>query len=205
MLKPENEEDYFLYIAGIIIILLIVGSCVPSLNYLVNLGFSGLLLFVTIKYTSLTKDILEDGSKNREIEFLQRQLEYFYCPLLHIIEKAQLAIKEVYYTKENNINYLKCLSTMCPILNENYKEIYRYKYLTNGDIKEKLPKIENYLHHMEGVIKNSQGVIGLGHDNDDYSYIYGHQEEIFQELVDFKDQLESEIEGINSKLINLIK
>lgn len=61
----------------------------PQLKNIADLGFGCILLIITLIYTAITGDILEDGKVAREIEFKQRQLEHFYYPLLHIIKEAE--------------------------------------------------------------------------------------------------------------------
>lgn len=185
MLKPKNKKYYDL-IAGSILVLLIVGAFVPSLNYLVDLGFSGLLLFATVMYTSLTKNILEDGRKNREIEFIQRQLECFYNPLLLTMEKAEIASKNVDIIDEAQNYHIACFDVMQPILEKGFHEIYNYHYLANKKIWGK-------------VIDVMKAMVSFPNE-----LLLETRSKAYFQTKDLEFELKEEVESLNEHLFNLI-
>lgn len=201
--KSKNRKYVIFPLFGLFIMGVLILETLKSENNIADLGFNGLLVLITFMYTYYTKDILEDGKTKREIEFIQRQLEYFYYPMLRVMENVQLAAKEVHYTEKNNAYFLKCFYTINPIFNENYKKIYIYQYLANEDIREKLLRIKIYMEYINAKKNDKSGKIIR--NNYEYSkYFREHQKEIFQEIMDFKDEIEDEIEIINDKLIDLI-
>ncbi|MDD3247971.1 MAG: hypothetical protein PHF18_14160 [Methanosarcina sp.] len=203
--KNRKYDLFSLMTLCIFVIMVILGVKGVPINDFVYIGFNGILVCVTVKYTIITKDILEDGKKKREIEFIQRKLEYFYYPLLRKMEKAE---KEGYLTfknlmSERNPNYNNerhnydffCVQYILKALkNDNIEELYKYKYLSSVPIREKFQKIEGYL-----------GYVSLVFESDDYvESVNERDERLFDEITSFKKELESEIKIINDKLIDLI-
>ena len=192
----------------IFVIMVILGAMGVPINDFVYIGFNGILVCVTVKYTIITKDILEDGKKKREIEFIQRQLEYFYYPVLHTIEKSQIQANIVYndlmyeeYETGKNHGYDFCIfQFIIDALKTNIEEIYKHKYLSSEAIRKKFQDIEIYLVHTPFKYE--------GHEYTYYEYLNGDEGPIFNEMLDkilsLKEDLKSEIEDLNKKLIDLI-
>lgn len=131
-----------LSILGIIIVcvfnMIFSGTIRTSFNDVVEIVFSSFLVLITYLYTSFTKDILEDGKKKREIEFIQRQLEYFYNPWLQILEEAKIVasknVDPMEACQDYNAYYFR---EMEPILRKGYYESYNYHYLADKEIWKK--------------------------------------------------------------------
>lgn len=205
-LKSKNRKyDIFpLMTLSIFVIMVILGASGVPINDFVYIGFNGLLVCVTVKYTFITKDILEDGKKKREIEFIQRKLEYFYYPLLRTIEKAereaQLVFEDLAYEEyENNESHnyrFYCLQYISDALKNNIEELYKYKYLSTVPIREKFQEIELYLENTPFKFE--------GQEYADHEYLNDKQEQIDDKIQSLNEDLKSEIENLNNKLFYLI-
>jgi len=210
-LKQKNNEDIAFFLVGSVIIgMVVLGGLLPSYSHLVDIGFSGLLVYITFLYTHFTKKILDAGTKKREIDFIQRQLEYFYYPLLRIMEKAERKDKafsekvnsetdattdaEYCACVEHNFWYNDLVGMLAVLKKNNIEELYKYKYLSSGNIREKFQKIEQYLERAV----DDEFLEG------DAKFLKDNQKQIYVGLKSFKEELESEIKEINNKLINLI-
>lgn len=202
----------------ILIIFAVLGSYIKEsfLNTVVNTVFTGILVLATIVYTSLTSNILKDGQKARELEFIQKQLEYFYYPWLHVmkdIENTSLNFNRK-KIRNDDLLYMDCLTELAPILRKGDLELHKYQYLTNDDIRGRLLKIEQYFGfkcmeldpaYIGDVTEIHQDDTGKYIDFIHPNIVYCEQENIFNELMSFKPAIESEIEMLNNKLIGLVK
>lgn len=83
---------------------------VSEIHDQIELGFSMLMVFVTIAYVFTTHEILIDSQKTRRIEFKKDQLEKFYYPLqshlkrgigIEPLESLNEVAKYQYLAKEN--------------------------------------------------------------------------------------------------------
>lgn len=139
LLKTKNRKYNAVLLIGIcIIVVIILEALKPSMNNIADLGFNGLLVLITFMYTSFTKDILEDGKKSREIEFIQRQLEYFYNPWLLIIDEAKIVASKNVDLEEAGQDYeVNCFWKMSPIIENGFHESYKYHYLADKEIWNK--------------------------------------------------------------------
>jgi len=159
---------------------------VPQLKDFTEMGFYVILLIITLIYTLITRDILEDGKVAREIEFKQRQLEYFYFPLLHIMKEAELSSQLISVEDEGNLYNHSVLENKLQYFEKSGNQIYNYQYLSSEKIKEQFLKIEYY-----------------SKCSDEYKY--ENSGKILDYLGKFTIELESEIKVLNDKLTDLIK
>ena len=183
-MKRKNE---ILLVAILLLFSIVVlTSFFPQLEDFVDLGFYGLLLIITLIYAFTTIDILEDGKVAREIEFKQRQLEYFYFPLLHIMKEAELSSKSISVEDAGDLYDLSVLENKLQYFEKSGNQIYNYQYLSSEKIKEQFLKIEYY-------------------SKCSVEYKYENSGEILDYFGKFTIELESEIKVLNDKLTNLIK
>ena len=159
---------------------------VPQLKVFTELGFYVILLLITLIYTRITKDILEDGKVAREIEFKQRQLEYFYYPLLRIISEAERTSQQISVEDAGNLYDLSVLENKLQYFEKIGNQIYNYQYLSSEKIKEQFLKVEYY-----------------SKCSDEYKY--ENRVKILDYLEKFMTELEREIKVLNDKLTDLIK
>ncbi len=196
-------------VGSVIIGMVVIGGLLPSCSHLVDIGFSGLLVYITFLYTHFTKKILDAGTKEREIGFIQRQLEYFYYPLLRIMEKAERKEEtfsektsyEIYFNVnpentqalEHYFGYNRLVDMLAVLEENNIEELYKYKYLSSVNIREKFQKIEQSLKYIDDEPLEGED-----------EFLEDNQKQIYTELKSLKRELESEIKEINNNLINLI-
>jgi hypothetical protein len=183
-MKGKNR---FLYVIAIILFgVVVLTKLFPQWIDSADLAFYGLLLIITLMYAFTTIDILEDGKVAREIEFKQRQLEYFYFPLLHIMKEAELSSQLISVEDEGNLYYHSVLENKLQYFEKSGNQIYNYQYLSSEKIKEQFLKIEYY-----------------SKCSDEYKY--ENSGKILDYLEKFTIELESEIKVLNDKLTDLIK
>ena len=159
---------------------------VPQLKDFTEMGFYVILLIITLIYTLITRDILEVGKVAREIEFKQRQLEYFYYPLLRIMNEAELSSQQISVENAGNLYDLSVLDNKLQYFEQIGNQIYNYQYLSSEKIKEQFLKVEYY-----------------SKCSDEYKY--ENRVEILDYLEKFTIEIEREIKVLNDKLTDLIK
>ncbi len=88
------SKNFYLFLFIFLTGFFAVGALViPSeLASRINVFFAGLLTIITLLYTVTTKEILDDSSKKRKIDFISRQLEELYYPLWERMKKYEEAI-----------------------------------------------------------------------------------------------------------------
>lgn len=199
-----------------IIVLTFIGGFVPAFSSFVNFGFNGSLVLVTAVYVAITSDILNEEKKSREIEFMQKQLEFFYYPWLRIMEKVnQVSFDKELYFPEPDDYCINCLRKTFPIIIEGYQELHKYQYLSNDDIRKKIEGIEQYMGlkpiKVGRAIESTQDKPYRKQSYTYYDDLYPEdclihdQEEIFDYVMSFKNDLTYEIDRINRNLMELIK
>lgn len=181
-MKGKNRLIYV--IAIILFCVVVLTTFFPEWMNSADLAFYGLLLIITLMYAFTTIDILEDGKVAREIEFKQKQLEYFYFPLLHIMKEAELSSNLI--SVEDDLYNLSVLENKLQHFEKSGNQIYNYQYLSSEKIKEQFLKIEYY-------------------SKCSVEYKYENSGEILDYLGNFTIELESEIKVLNDKLTDLIK
>ena len=82
--KTVSFEDILVVLIGIIVLLAVQFSDVLETA---NAIFAGILAMITVKYTEITRKILEDNTKSRQISFTSKQLEELYYPLLDFLNE----------------------------------------------------------------------------------------------------------------------
>ena len=179
-------KNVILTLAIILFGIFLYTTLFPQSKIDAELLFYGILLIITLMYALTTIDILEDGKVAREIEFKQRQLEYFYYPLLHIMKEAELSSQLISVEDGGNLYDLSVLENKLQYFEKNGNQIYNYQYLSSEKIKEQFLKVEYYS-------KCSS------------KYKYENSGVILDYLVKFTIELEREIKNLNDKLTDLIK
>ena len=198
-----NLKKYVTHITIIFIvsILLCIAFFYPSMSNFCTTAGNVLLVVITYIYVHITNKILREEQKKREIEVIQRQLEYFYYPMLHTIEKSQIQANIVYsdliyeeYETGENHGFDFCLfQFIIDALKTNIEEICKYKYLSSEAIRKKFQDIEIYLIHTPFKYE--------GHEYTYYEYLNGDEGPTFSEMLDeiiaLEEDLKSEIEKLN--------
>lgn len=206
--KLLRHRFVLLFLVWIVLIAYIKGFIQDPSSF-ANLAFTSLLVFVTWYYTNITRDILEDGKKSREISFMQKQLEEFYYPWLNTMEEVDRVSFEAQLDFPDPDNYcLYCLGEVFPIITKGCHERHKYLYLSNDDIRQKIEEIEKYMKlkpveytYSDTLQEQPQTYQTLISEE----YLSHYQEEIFDYVMSFKNDLKSQIEEINNNLINLTK
>lgn len=138
-----KKYQLLVIVLGVFIVICVIGVFVPSFSNLALTGLTGSLVAATYFYTSLTHKLLEDGKKNHEIDFMQRQFEFFYYPWLHIMEKVyQIHFDNINFEVDPFDYYRIYNHDILPILKDGWQDLYKYQYLSNENIRQKLIEIK---------------------------------------------------------------
>ncbi len=83
--RKSNALTMFFF-AICIFILISIAVYFPEYVPLMNAVFAGILALITAVYVLYTKDILVNSSKQRQIDFISKQLEELYYPLSNTLD-----------------------------------------------------------------------------------------------------------------------
>ncbi len=179
-LKFINSPIKILYA---ILGLVIIGFFTPEGA---TIGLTALLVAITFLYTLFTKDILEDGKIKSDIELKQRQLEYFYHPLIQLINEAEYGTQR--NVDKKRIFYHDIIIEIVIHSGDVFKNLYKYQYLASDNIRDYLLKLEFLkLEYCRN------GRIDVNETNTN----------TIDNFANFKNDIELEIENITSELFDL--
>lgn len=197
-----------------LVVLLLLKFVFPTSTY-VDTALNAILVAVTLIYVLITKDILTDGQKARKIEFIQKQLESFYYPWLRFMEYIENAYLNLNSKRiHDDFFYMDCLKEMAPIFRKGDLELHKYQYLANENIRRSLVEIEQYFGfkcmeidpaYVEDVTEIHQDDTGKYIDFIHPNQVFCEQDEIFNKIMSFKTDIESEIEKLNNNLIGYVR
>lgn len=93
MTKEKSTKAMLLLTTLLIGLMAIVAFIVPEQTASkINTFFSGILATITLAYMFLTKNILDDSVKSRQITFISKQLEGLYYPLEEVLKRYSVPV-----------------------------------------------------------------------------------------------------------------